>query len=119
MNTQDFSPQGKDPETGEHAWHAADFDALEHTLETTDAWTPPPADRPIVFGRHAQRPEGLDTTVVVTDIGTPDDLRSRTDAAAADSPEVHLLFTGIPGHGKTRSAALAAAASRIHHNLAS
>ncbi|MGW5529409.1 hypothetical protein [Streptomyces xanthochromogenes] len=111
MNTPAFTPQGQDPKTGQPTWNAADFDALEHTLETTGAWTPAPVDRPIVFGRHARQIEGLDTTVVVTDIGTPDDLRRRTAAAAADAPALHLLLGGTPRRGKT-SAALADAGGR-------
>lgn len=117
MKAVAFTPQGKNATTGESIWATADFESYEHLLETTGAWIPTPVDRPIVFGRHSQHVANLDTPIVVTDIGTPADLARRTGAAAADSPEVHLLFAGTLGRGKASSAALDAAASRIHGNL--
>jgi hypothetical protein len=84
-----FTPQGTDPKTGNTTWHTADFEEYEHRLETSGAWSPTPMDRPIVFGRHSQPVAGLDTTVIVTEIGTPADLRQRITAAYNDRPELH------------------------------
>ncbi|MFI6055733.1 hypothetical protein ACIBCO_37325 [Streptomyces violascens] len=109
MTRSAFTPHGTDPATGESAWHAADFDQLVHTLEASGT-CPVSDDRPIIFGRHAAGNPG--TKVVVTDFGGRDDLNRRTAAAAADSPEVHLLIGGTLGRGKASSAALAAYANR-------
>ncbi|MGW2863307.1 hypothetical protein [Streptomyces sp. NPDC001205] len=105
-----FTPQGTDPKTGKAAWHTADFEDYEHRLETEGAWTPAPTDRPIVLGRHSLL--GIDSTVVVTDVATREELAARRDKAAADSPEVRLLLDGDLAWSKASSAALNALAAR-------
>ncbi|MEU6054209.1 hypothetical protein ABZ829_27785 [Streptomyces xanthochromogenes] len=101
-----FTPQGTDPKTGSATWHTADFEEYEHRLETTGAWSPTPVDRPIVLGRHSKTVAGPDATVtvVVTDIGTPADLKRRIKTAAANAPALHIP-TGTIHRGKTHPAA--------------
>ncbi|MGW2863311.1 hypothetical protein [Streptomyces sp. NPDC001205] len=86
---------------------------MEHLLEASGAWTSPVSGgRPIVLGRHAVDVPG--TTVVTADLGARDDLARRTAAAAADSPEVHLVLSGTLARGKANRAVVEAVAHRLH-----